>query len=104
MSAFEYVQKTYGVPAEFGRRVKMSGRPGIIVEDRGHHIGINFDADKPGVVQSAHPTWKMENLGMGEPRKMTRAQERYQRYQRVSECFDSFLSFLRYDAHRSKSI
>ena len=103
MSApLEYVRNTYGVPAEIGRRVKVYGRPGIIAADRGNYIGVNFDADKPGVIRNAHPTSEVEYLGMGKLRRMTRAQERYQRYLDVSECFDSFIQFCRYDARRSK--
>lgn len=97
----EYVQKTYGVPAEIGRRVMVYGRPGIIAADRGHYIGVNFDADKPGVIRNAHPTSEVQYLEMGEVRRMTKSQERYQRYLGVSECFNSFLDFCRYDAHRN---
>jgi len=74
----EYVRETYGVPAEVGRRVVCNGKPGIIAEDRGNHLGILFDSDKPGHILSAHPMWKVEYLGMGEVRRMTRSQRRYQ--------------------------
>lgn len=43
----EYVRAHYNVPAEIGRRVVVDGKPGIITSDRGHYIGVNFDADKP---------------------------------------------------------
>jgi hypothetical protein len=76
----EYVRKTYGVPACIGRRVKVEGKPGIIAEDRGNYIGVNFDSDKPGVILNAHPTWKVEYLRMGKIRKMTRSQRNYQDY------------------------
>lgn len=99
----EYIQKTYGVPAEIGRRVNVYGKPGIIAADRGHYIGVNFDADKPGVIHNAHPASEVEYLGMGEVRKLTKSQERYRRYLEVSECFDSFVDFCRYDAHRNAS-
>lgn len=99
----EYVQKNYNVPALIGRRVKVCGKPGIIVADRGHYIGVNFDADKPGVIKNAHPTSEVEYLGMGEVRKLTKSQERYRRYLDVGECFDSFVDFCRYDAHRNIS-
>lgn len=80
MSAFDYVRTHYNVPAEIGRRITMSGRPGIIVEDRGNYIGVNFDADKPNVVKKCHPTWEVVYLGIGEPRKMTKAQARYREF------------------------
>lgn len=77
MSACQYVRDTYSVPACIGRRVKVNGRPGVIAEDRGHHIGVNFDYCKPGDVRPAHPTWEVEYLDMGSIRPMTRSQRRY---------------------------
>lgn len=100
--SLEYVREQYKVPAEIGRRIRMDGRPGIIIADRGHYVGVNFDADKPGVVKNCHPTWRMEYLEMGEPRPMTRSQARYRRYVEVAECFDDFLQFCRYDAQRER--
>lgn len=73
----EYVRNYYGVPACIGRRVIAYGKPGIISEDRGHYIGINLDKDKPGRVGNYHPTDKIEYLGMGEVRKLTKAQQNY---------------------------
>lgn len=60
----QYVRDYYGVPAEIGRRVTVSGRPGIIVEDRGNYIGVNFDSDKPGLVYPCHPTSEVELHGL----------------------------------------
>ena len=79
----EYVVQYYGVPAAIGRRVLVGGQPGIIAEDRGHYIGVNFDTDKPGRVCNAHPTWEVEYGEMGTIRKMTRAQQRYRDYVRA---------------------
>jgi len=45
---FEYIKDNYHVPAQIGRRVIVYGKPGIIIEDRGHHLGVNFDEDRPG--------------------------------------------------------
>lgn len=73
----EYVCQHYGVPAAIGRRVVVYGKPGIIAEDRGHYIGVNFDSDKPCVVRNAHPTSVVEYGEMGVVRKMTRSQRRY---------------------------
>lgn len=73
--AFEYVCQHYGVPACMGRRVTIDGRAGVIVEDRGHYIGVNFDDDKLGAVSSCHPTWRAEYGGMGKARKLTRSQQ-----------------------------
>jgi hypothetical protein len=85
----EYVRENYGVPAVIGRRVVVGGKPGIIAEDRGHYIGVNFDDDKPGVVCNAHPTSEVEYGEMGKIRPMTRSQQRYRDYCRA----DSSLSF-----------
>lgn len=61
----EYAKIHYQVPADIGRRVTVDGRPGIIAEDRGHYIGVNFDDDKPGVISNAHPTWEVDYGEMG---------------------------------------
>lgn len=71
--AFEYVRKHYGVPACIGRRVKIDGKAGAIIGDRGHYIGVNFDDDKPEVIVSCHPTWEAEYGGMGKVRNITAA-------------------------------
>ncbi len=89
----EYVKQNYGVPAEIGRRVTVYGKPGIIAEDRGHYIGVNFDADKPGVIKNAHPTSEVQYHDMGEIRKQTRSQKRYGDYLR-SESSDSFARYI----------
>lgn len=104
MSDCTYVRNHYGVPACIGRRVNVDGKPGVIAEDRGHYIGVNFDGDKPGVIKNAHPTWKVEYLEMGKVRPMTRAQRRYERWLDVRECFESFRDFLLYETAREKGI
>jgi len=95
----EYVREYYGVPARIGRRVIVNGKPGVIAEDRGHHIGVNFDCFKPGHVVPAHPTWKVEYGEMGAVRKMTRSQARYKRFFEYGEGFDSFIDFCRWDGN-----
>ena len=79
----EYVVQYYGVPAAIGRRVWVNGLPGIITEDRGHYIGVNFDFDRPGLVRNAHPTSEVIYGEMDTIRKMTRAQQRYRDYVRA---------------------
>lgn len=93
---FDYVREHYNVPACYGRRVVVDGKPGIIVADKGHHIGVNFDADKPGDIRRCHPTWEVVYSEMGQVRPMTKAQRRYQHYLDVSDCFDNFHHYLRY--------
>jgi len=97
MSGCEYARNQYSVPAVIGRRVVVSGRPGIIAADRGHYIGVNFDEHKPGVISNCHPTSEVEYGGMGTIRQPTMAQRRYQRFLEYGECFDSFIEFCRWD-------
>jgi hypothetical protein len=100
---FEYVNKTYGVPACLGRRVIASGQPGTIVQGAGHYIRINLDKDKPCKVGNYHPTHEIEYLPeIKAVRKMTRSQKRYQRYLEYGEGFNSFLDFLRWDQAKSR--
>lgn len=89
----EYVRNYYGVPACIGRRITFRGKEGIISEDRGHYIGVNFDEDKPGEVCNVHPTDGVEYGGMGKIRKMTRSQARYRAYLR-SEADCTFAEWL----------
>ena len=77
---YKYVRDNYGVPAETGRRVVVDGKPGVIAEPRGAHIGVLFDHLKPTCVLPCHPTWRVEYQGMGEVRQPTRSQKRYLRF------------------------
>lgn len=92
--SYEYVKQYYGVPAEYGRVVVVDGRPGIIIKDLGHYIGVNFDDSKPGEVSTCHPTWEVIYKDMGTPRRLTRSQQRYRDYLDVSECYDNFKHYL----------
>ena len=99
----EYAREYYGVPAVIGRRVVVYGKPGIIAEDRGHYIGVNFDSDKPGVIRNAHPTSEVEYGEIGVVRPMTRPQARYKRFLEFGDGFDSFVQFCRWDASPERS-
>ena len=99
----EYAREHYGVPAVIGRRVIVSGKPGIIAEDHGHYIGVNFDSDKPGVVCNAHPTSEVEYGELGVVRQMTRSQQRYSRFLEYGDGFDSFVDYCRWDAAPERS-
>ncbi|MDC8803903.1 hypothetical protein PRZ61_10695 [Halomonas pacifica] len=103
MSDCQYVRDHYSVPACIGRRVTVNGQPGVIAQDCGHHIGVLFDADKPGHISPCHPTWRVDYLGMGRIRRMTRAQQRYKRYLEFGDGFDSFLDFCRWDSQPERS-
>ncbi len=91
----EYVRKYYNVPACIGRRVMVYGKPGIIVEDRGHYIGVTLDTDKPNRINNYHPTDGVEYLGMGKVRKLTRAQQNYRNFLRA-DCSDTFAEWMRF--------
>ena len=39
----KYASDYYDVPADIGRAVIVNGKPGVIAEDRGNYIGVNFD-------------------------------------------------------------
>lgn len=101
MTTCQYVRDTYGVPAEIGRRVAVDGKPGVIAADRGHYIGVNFDEHKPGDIRNAHPTWRVEYLGTGVVRPMTRSQRRYRHFLEVGDLYDNFGDFLRHQYTRT---
>lgn len=103
MANCEYVQQYYGVPACIGRRVTVSGKPGIIAADRGNYIGVNFDSDKPGVILNAHPTSEVDYGDMGKVRKPSRYAARYDRFLEYGDGFDSFIDFCRWDAEPERS-
>lgn len=58
-----YTKDHYGVPADIGRAVEYKGRGGIIYEDGGNYIAVNFDDQKPGIISFVHPT-DSEYLGL----------------------------------------
>jgi hypothetical protein len=96
----EYVRDYYKVPAEIGRRVRVSkGQEGIIAEDRGNYIGVTLDTDKPGVVHNYHPTDGVEYLEMGTVRKMTRSQKNYRDFL-DSDCGHSFAEWMMFKPKR----
>ncbi len=92
---FEYIKNFYDVQAELGMLIKYKDKTGIIAEDRGNYIGVNFDDNKPGDIRNVHPT--DPNLiflnKYGKIRKMTRSQQRYYDY-RMSEYPGSFREYL----------
>lgn len=90
----QYVREHYGVSATIGRRVVIGGRPGVIVADRGHYIGVNFDDENPGLIHNAHPTSEVEYGEIGTVRKLSKSQQRYRDYLEVADLFPSFAAFL----------
>lgn len=58
---YDYIQRTYKVPAKQGARVKYQGKLGTITGADGSYIYIRLD----GSVEASgpyHPTWEMEYL------------------------------------------
>jgi hypothetical protein len=51
-----YVRQHYQVPAEIGRRVIAYGKPGVILADRGHYIGVVLDEATKKRIANYHPT------------------------------------------------
>lgn len=54
---FEYIKTSYNVPAEMHREVIVDGKKGVITEDMGHYIGVNFYDRKTANALPCHPTW-----------------------------------------------
>lgn len=93
--SLEYVRDFYRVPACIGRRVTVYGKPGIISADRGHYIGVTFDADRQTVIRNAHPTDGVVYGELGRLRKITRSQRRYMAYLEVADLYEGFAHWLR---------
>jgi hypothetical protein len=92
-----YVKDYYGVPADIGRQVTYKGNPGIIYEDGGNYVAVNFESDKPGHCQYVHPTDPGLLYGeMGHVRKLTRSQHKYREWMR-SDCGLTFAEYLGID-------
>lgn len=102
-----YVKQQYGVPADVGRRVTVNGKPGIIAEDAGHYIGVNFDSDAPGVISNCHPTWRVVYGEMGVirqlPKRKAAAKARYKRFLEYGDGFETFRQFLAWDSDPARS-
>lgn len=45
-TSFDYVRRTYGVPAKRGMRVIANGKPGRITSGNGQYIMVRIDGDK----------------------------------------------------------
>lgn len=99
---FEYIKKTYNILPEIGKEIIFQEkRKGVIVEDQGHYIGVNFYDSKPTIISSLHPTCEIKYLDtFGKIRKLTPAQKRYQSYLNS----DSGLSFMEWLTGRSNKI
>ena len=91
---FEYIVKTYNVPAEYGREILFEGkRKGVIVKDYGNYIGACFHDRKVTQISTLHPTSEVEYLGIVKPRKMSRSQLKYQEW-READTGRSFAEYI----------
>jgi hypothetical protein len=99
-----YVRQAYGVPADIGRRVTVDGKPGIIAADRGAHLGVTFDDQRPGDIATCHPTWRVVYGEMGTLRPVSRSRARWLRYLEVGDCFASFREFLAYESAKRREL
>ena len=103
--AFEYIQQHYGVSPQIGQGVIVYGKPGVIIEDRGHYIGVNFDSDKPGVSSNCHPIDGVVYGEMQKIKKPTKSQQRYQQYiddDWFSESFGDYLKWQMYPGGKGR--
>ena len=94
MTSFDYITRTYCVPACIGRRVTVYGKPAVITACRGHYIGVTYDTDKPGTIRNAHPTDGIVYLNeVVKPRLVSKSARRYADYLR-SEVNETFAELL----------
>lgn len=65
--SFEYIRKTYKVPAKRGCRVEYTGgnetQLGTVVSSTGAHVNIRLDGTKHAM--PFHPTWELRYLDGG---------------------------------------
>lgn len=94
---FDYIKNYYKVPAEFGREIMFEGkRKGIIVEDKGNYIGVNFYDTSPDIILTLHPTSEVEYLEtFGKIRKVSRSKEKYRLFLEADTDME-FIDWLRY--------
>jgi hypothetical protein len=58
--SFDYIRRTYKVPAKRGARVRFNGLPGRIVGSKSSHLRVRIDGSNRPI--TVHPTWEMEYL------------------------------------------
>lgn len=98
MANFEYVKSAYNVPAEMHREIVVNGKKGVITEDMGNYIGVNFYDNLTAYALPCHPTWEVQYLDTFNRKppilKLSRSKKRYQKYLR-SECSESFSEWIK---------
>jgi hypothetical protein len=86
---FEYIKSAYNVPAEMFREVVINGKKGVITEDMGNYIGVNFYENPTAHALPCHPTWEvtyLETFNRKPPiLKLSASKKRYQEWLRTEE-------------------
>lgn len=81
---FKYIKDYYKVPADMYREVIVCGKKGVITEDMGNYIGVNFYDNITYDPLPCHPTWEFEYLDTFNHKppikKLSQSQKRYRHY------------------------
>jgi hypothetical protein len=99
---FDYIKRSYEVPAEMYREVIVNGKKGVITEDMGNYIGVNFYENPTLYALPCHPTWEVQYLDTFNRKppvlKVSASKKRYQDYLRGewSESFGEYLKLKLY--------
>jgi len=100
---FQYIKERYKVPAQMHREVIVDGKKGVITEDMGNYIGVNFYDLVTAHPLPCHPTSEVQYLETFNHKppitKLTASQKRYREYQEE----DSGLSFKQWLGIKNKS-
>lgn len=104
MNNFEYIKNSYQVPADMHREVIVNGKKGVITEDMGNYIGVNFYDNPTTHALPCHPTWEVVYLDTFNHKppvlKVSKAKQRYQQYLR-SECAETFYEWIKYGMYKA---
>jgi len=98
MNNFEYIKNAYKVPADMHREVIVNGRKGVITEDMGNYIGVNFYDNKTAHALPCHPTWEVTYLNTFNRKppvfRQSKSKQRYHTYLR-SDCSETFSEWIK---------
>nr|WP_256667518.1 hypothetical protein [Pseudomonas sp. Fl5BN2] len=64
-----YIRQHYQVLAEVGRHVIAYAKPGVILADHDHYIGVVLDEDSKKRISNYHPTHEMQCGELAETRR-----------------------------------
>jgi len=98
MNNFEYIKNAYKVPAEMYREVIVGGKKGVITEDMGNYIGVNFYDNQTAYALPCHPTSEvtyLDTFNRNPPAlKLSRSKKRYLDYLRA-DCSETFSEWIK---------